>query len=145
MGCPPQITGRIEHFIQRKAMDMDSLGEQTIHQLLCTGSGKESCRFIRFKSEEFGLEGYKDKSVKNLLDGSSDPRTIPFESVFFAIGIRYVGKTVAEKLARYFKSIDKIARASVEELLAAPEIGEKIAESIYEFFRIRKTNRRSSA
>lgn len=135
-GCPPQIKGRIEHFIQRKAMDINSLGERTIHQLYELELVKSPADLYDLKREDIlRLEGYKDKSVKNLLDGIENSKTIPFESVLFAIGIRYVGKTVAEKLARYFKSIDKIAHASVEELLAAPEIGEKIAQSIYHFFR----------
>jgi DNA ligase (NAD+) len=135
-GCPPQIKGRIEHFIQRKAMDIDSLGERTIHQLYELGLVKSPADLYDLQREDIlRLEGYKDKSVKNLLDGIENSKTVPFESVLFAIGIRYVGKTVAEKLARYFKSIDKIAKASEEELLAAPEIGGKIAQSIYAFFR----------
>lgn len=134
-GCPPQIKGRIEHFIQRKAMDIDSLGERTIHQLYELGLVKSPADLYDLKREDIlRLEGYKDKSVTNLLGGIEKSKSVPFESVLFAIGIRYVGKTLAEKLARYFKSIDKIASASVEELLAAPEIGEKIAQSIYDFF-----------
>ena len=134
-GCPPQIKGRIEHFIQRKAMDIDSLGERTIHQLYELGLVKSPADLYDLKREDvLRLEGYKDKSVNNLLDGIDKSKSVPFESVMFAIGVRYVGKTVAEKLARYFKSIDKIASASVEDLLAAPEIGEKIAQSIFEFF-----------
>jgi DNA ligase (NAD+) len=134
-GCPPQIKGRIEHFIQRKAMDIDSLGERTIHQMYELGLVRSPADLYDLKREDvLRLEGYKDKSVKNLLDGIEKSKSVPFESVLFAIGIRYVGKTVAEKLARYFKSIEKIAAASVDELLAAPEIGEKIARSIYGFF-----------
>jgi DNA ligase (NAD+) len=134
-GCPPQIKGRIEHFIQRKAMDIDSLGERTIHQLYELKLVRSPADLYDLKRDDILLlEGYKDKSVKNLLDGIEKSKSIPFENVLFAIGIRYVGKTVAEKLARYFKSIEKIAAASVEELLAAPEIGEKIAHSIYDFF-----------
>ncbi len=134
-GCPPQIKGRIEHFIQRKAMDIDSLGERTIHQMYELGLVKSPADLYDLKREDvLRLEGYKDKSVKNLLDGIQKSKEVPFESVLFAIGIRYVGKTVAEKLARYFNSIDKIATATVEELLAAPEIGEKIARSVYDFF-----------
>lgn len=134
-GCPPQIKGRIEHFIQRKAMDIDSLGERTIHQMYELGIVKSPADLYDLKREDvLRLEGYKDKSVKNLLDGIEKSKDVPFESVLFAIGIRYVGKTVAEKLARYFKSIDKIATATVDDLLAAPEIGEKIARSIHDFF-----------
>jgi DNA ligase (NAD+) len=135
-GCPPQIKGRIEHFIQRKAMDIDSLGERTIHQLYELGLLKSPADLYDLKREDvLRLDGFKDKSAKNLLDGIDQSKQAPFESVLFAIGIRYVGKTVAEKLARYFKTVDHIANASQEELLAAPEIGGKIAQSIYTFFR----------
>jgi DNA ligase (NAD+) len=135
-GCPPQIKGRIEHFIQRKAMDIDSLGERTIDQMYALGLVKSPADLYDLKREDLlRLDGYKDKSVKNLLDGIEKSKSVPFESVLFAIGIRYVGKTVAEKLARYFKSIDVIAKATVEELLTAPEIGEKIAQSINDFFK----------
>lgn len=135
-GCAPQIRGRIEHFIQRKAMDIDSLGEQTIKQLYELGLVKSPADLYSLTREDvLRLEGFKDKSARNLLDGISKSKETPFESVLFAIGIRYVGKTVAEKLARYFKSIDKIAEASLEDLLKAPEVGEKIAQSVYQFFR----------
>lgn len=135
-GCPPQIKGRIEHFIQRKAMDIDSLGERTIDQLYKLGFVKTPADLYDLKREHIlQLDGFKDKSVTNLLDGIEKSKATPFESVLFAIGIRYVGRTVAEKLARYFKSIDKIKNASLEELLQAPEVGEKIAQSVYEFFR----------
>jgi DNA ligase (NAD+) len=117
-------------------MDIDSLGERTIHQLYALDLVKSPADLYDLTREDvLKLEGYKDKSVKNLLDGIENSKSVPFESVLFAIGIRYVGKTVAEKLARYFKSIDNIANASAEALSAAPEIGEKIAQSIYEFFR----------
>ncbi len=135
-GCPPQIRGRVEHFILRKAMDIDSLGEKTIEQLYELNLVKSPADLYDLKREDLlRLEGFKDKSVKNLLDGIEKSKSVPFESVLFAIGIRYVGKTVAEKLARHFKSIDKIKEASREELLAAPEVGEKIADSVYQFFR----------
>jgi len=134
-GCPPQIKGRIEHFIQRRAMDIDSLGEQTIRQLYDLGLVRSPADLYDLKREDvLRLEGFKDKSAQNLLAGIEQSKAVPFESVMFAIGIRYVGKTVAEKLARYFKSIDKIAKATVEELLAAPEVGEKIAQSVHQFF-----------
>lgn len=135
-GCPPQIKGRIEHFIQRKAMDIESLGERTIHQLYELGLVKSPADLYDLTREGvLKLDGFKDKSVSNLLDGIQKSKEVPFENVLFAIGIRYVGKTVAEKLARYFKSIDNVAKASLEELLAAPEIGSKIAQSIFNFFR----------
>jgi DNA ligase (NAD+) len=134
-GCPPQITGRIEHFIQRKAMDIDSLGERTIDQMYKLDLVKSPADLYDLKKDDvLRLDGFKDKSVKNLLDGIEKSKETPFESVLFAIGIRYVGKTVAEKLARYFKSIDAIAKATEEELLAAPEVGSKIAQSVHQFF-----------
>jgi DNA ligase (NAD+) len=141
-GCPPQITGRIEHFIQRKAMDIDSLGERTINALYHLGFVKTPADLYDLKREHIlQLEGFKDKSVTNLLDGIEKSKATPFESVLFAIGIRYVGRTVAEKLARYFKNIDNLKKASLEELLQAPEVGEKIAQSVFEFFRKPENNR----
>jgi DNA ligase (NAD+) len=136
-GCPPQITGRIEHFIQRKAMDLNSLGERTIHQLYLLGLVKTPADLYDLTREDvLRLDSFKEKSAKKLLEGIEKSKETPFESVLFAIGIRYVGKTVAEKLARYFKNIDAIANASFDELKAAPEVGEKIAESVYKFFRV---------
>jgi DNA ligase (NAD+) len=141
-GCPPQITGRIEHFIQRKAMDLNSLGERTIYQLYTLGLVKTPADLYDLTREDvLRLDGFKEKSAKNLLEGIERSKTTPFESVLFAIGIRYVGKTVAEKLARYFKNIDAIANASLDALLAAPEVGEKIAESVYKFFRVNENRR----
>lgn len=136
LGCPPQIRGRIEHFIARKAMNIDSLGEQTIKQLYDLGLVKTSADLYDLTKENLlKLDKVKEKSAQNMLDGIAASKQASFESVLFAIGIRHVGKTVAEKVARYFKNIDAIAKASVEELLAAPEVGEKIAQSIYTFFR----------
>lgn len=141
-GCPPQITGRIEHFIQRKAMDLNSLGERTINQMYSLGLVKSPADLYDLtKQDVLRLEGYKDKSVTNLLEGIERSKETAFESVLFAIGIRYVGKTVAEKLARYFKNIDNIAKASLDELRAAPEVGEKIAQSVYHFFRVPENQR----
>ncbi len=135
-GCPPQIKGRIEHFIQRKAMDIDSLGERTIHQLYELGFVRSPADLYDLTRDKIArLEGFKDKSIKNLLDGIEQSKARPFENVLFAIGIRYVGQTVAEKLARHFKNIDNLAEASLETLTAAPEVGDKIAQSIFEFFR----------
>lgn len=136
-GCPPQITGRIEHFIQRKAMDLNSLGERTIYQLFSLGLVKTPADLYDLQKDDvLRLEGFKEKSAKNLLEGIEKSKATPFESVLFAIGIRYVGKTVAEKLARYFKNIDALSSASLDDLRAAPEVGEKIAESVYKFFRV---------
>ena len=135
-GCPPQIKGRIEHFIQRKAMDIDSLGERTIDQLYQLRLVRSPADLYDLRRKDvMRLEGFKDKSIQNLLDGIQGSKDRPFENVLFAIGIRYVGKTVAEKLARYFKNIDKLGSASYEDLLGAPEVGEKIARSVFDFFR----------
>lgn len=135
-GCPPQIKGRIEHFIQRKAMNIDSMGEKTIEQLFNLGLVKSPADLYDLKKDDIlQLEGFKELSTNNLLTGIGNSKSTPFESVLFAIGIRYVGKTVAEKLAHYFKTMENLARASYEELLNAPEVGEKIAESVVAFFK----------
>ena len=144
-GCPPQIKGRIEHFIQRKAMDIDSLGERTIDQLYQLGLVKSPADLYDLTREDLmRLDGFKDKSITNVLGGISGSKQRPFENVLFAIGIRYVGKTVAEKLARYFRDIDKLAGASFEELMSAPEVGEKIARSVFDFFRKEENQREIS-
>ncbi len=134
-GCPPQIRGRIEHFIQRKAMDIDSLGEMTIKSLHELGLLNSPADLYDLKASDImKLEGFKELSTKNLLNGITQSKSAPFEAVLFAIGIRHVGKTVAEKLARYFKNMDNLMNASKEELLQAPEVGEIIADSVVSFF-----------
>lgn len=134
-GCPPQIKGRIEHFIQRKAMDIESLGERTIDQMFSLGMVKSPADLYDLQREDLlRLEGFRDKSVSNLLEGIERSKQVPFESVLFGIGIRYVGKTVAEKLARHFHNIENLSKASFETLLSTPEVGDKIARSVYEFF-----------
>lgn len=135
-GCPPQIKGKIEHFIQRKAMDIDSLGEQTIRQLFELGLVKSPADLYDLKKDDLlKLEKVKEKSAQNMLAGIEQSKTQPFENVLFGIGIRYVGKTVAEKLARHFKTMTALSQASYEQLLEAPEVGEKIAQSVVEFFK----------
>lgn len=134
-GCPPQIKGRIEHFIHRKAMDIDSLGEKTIDSLYELGLVKSPADLYDLTAKDvMKLEGFKETSTNNLLGGIAKSKETPFEAVLFAIGIRYVGKTVAEKLARHFKSMDTLQNATLEQLLEAPEVGERIAESVKEFF-----------
>jgi DNA ligase (NAD+) len=141
-GCPPQIKGRIEHFIQRKAMDIDSLGERTIAQLYDLGFVKTPADLYDLKKDDvMRLEGFKELSTKNLLQGVESSKSVPFESVLFAIGIRFVGKTVAEKLARHFKNMESLAQASYEQLLEAPEVGEKIAQSVFDFFKRKESQR----
>ena len=134
-GCPPQIKGKITHFISRKAMNIDGLGEETIDLLVDQNLIKNSADLYELTFEQlFALEGFKEKKVQNILSGLDKSKEVPFERVLFAIGIRYVGETVAKKLAKHFKNIENIAHATLEELIAADEIGDKIAESIIQFF-----------
>ena len=134
-GCPPQIKGRIEHYIQRKAMNIDSLGEKTIALLYDQGLVNSPADLYTLTYDNvISLEGFKDLSTTNLLKGIEQSKQTPFESVLFAIGVRFVGRTVAEKLASYFKSMDALSKATFEELIEVPEIGERIAGSIVSFF-----------
>lgn len=136
-GCPPQIKGKMQHFISRKAMNIDGLGEETIEQLFNAGLAKNSVDLYHLQKEQLlPLERMAEKSVNNLLKGLEESKKVPFERVLFAIGIRFVGETVAKKLARHFKNIDAIKKATFEELIATDEIGDKIAESIIHFFTI---------
>lgn len=134
-GCPPQIKGRIEHFIQRKALNVEGLGPETIEQLFDKGLVKDPADLYDLNLETLlTLERFGKKSAENLLKGLENTKSVPFRQVLFGLGIRFVGLTVAEKLAAYFSSIDAIRHATYEELLAVPEIGEKIAYSITEYF-----------
>ena len=134
-GCPPQIRGRLEHFIQRKAMDIDSMGKETVSLLYENRLVKTPADLYKLTYEDiFALEGFKDLSTKNVLQGIEASKKVPFENVLFAIGIRYVGKTVAKKLARHFKTLERLEAASFEELIEVPEIGERIAHSVINFF-----------
>ncbi|CAN5225220.1 NAD-dependent DNA ligase LigA [soil metagenome] len=140
-GCPPQIKGRIEHFIQRKAMDINNLGERTIDLLYQENKIKTPADLYKLTYENiYDLEGFKDLSTKNLLLGIEASKTAPFENVLFALGIRYVGKTVAEKLAAHFGNIDNLRKATYKELVNVPEIGERIAQSVQEFFQDENNN-----
>lgn len=135
--CPPQIKGKMRHFISRKAMDIDGLGEETIEQLFEAGLIKNIADIYQLTAAQLlPLERMAEKSVNNLLAGVIASKQIPFQRVLFAMGIRYVGETVAKKLVKHFKSIEAIMNASLEELIAADEIGDKIAESILSFFAI---------
>lgn len=136
LGCPPQITGRLEHFIHRKAMDIDSLGGRTIYQLFEKGLVKSPADLYTLTYDDIiSLEGFKDLSTKNILAGIEASKHAPFQNILFALGIRYVGKTVAEKLALHFKNIDNLAKTTYEELITVPEIGDRIAQSVVEYFR----------
>lgn len=140
-GCPPQIKGRIEHFIQRKAMDIDSLGEKTIDLLYNQGlvNSPADLYYLTFE-QVFELEGFKELSSQNLIDGIKKSTETPFESVLFALGIRHVGRTVAEILAKHFKTIDNLKNATYDQLIDVPEIGERIAQSVINYFSIDKNN-----
>ena len=134
-GCPPQIAGRIQHYISRKAMDIDGLGGETVHLLRKEGLIENYADLYDLKVEQvIPLERMAEKSAQNMIDGIQKSTAIPFEKVLYALGIRFVGETVAKKLARHFKSIDQLIRANFETLIAVDEIGDKIAESVLEFF-----------
>jgi DNA ligase (NAD+) len=136
-GCAPQITGKIEHFIQRKAMNIDGIGSETIELLYQKGLIKNIADLYSLTYDQLiTLDRFGDKSVTNALKGIDASKNTPFKSVLFAIGIRFVGVNGAEKLALHFKNIENIQNASKEALLEAPEIGDKIAESIIEWFSI---------
>ncbi|MGK0253591.1 MAG: DNA ligase (NAD+) [Mariniflexile sp.] len=134
-GCKPQIIGRIQHFISRKAMDIEGLGGETVALLVNEGLiSNYSDLYELTKEQVIPLERMAEKSADNLIQGIEQSKRIPFERVLFAIGIRYVGETVAKKLAKHYKTIDAIANASEEELVNVDEIGVKIAESVKAFF-----------
>lgn len=133
--CPPQIKGRIEHFVGRKAMNIDGLGTETIDQFYQAGLIHDIADLYTLRAQDIcSLEGLGEKSAVNIMQGIRESRNVPFERVLFAIGIRFVGETVAKILARAFKSMDALEKASMEELTAVNEIGDKIARSIVAFF-----------
>jgi DNA ligase (NAD+) len=134
-GCPPQIIGRIQHFITRKAMDIDGLGGETVALLFNAGLVANYADLYALQKEQLlPLERMAEKSAENLIQGIENSKTIPFERVLYALGIRYVGETVAKKLAKHYKSIDAIAQASIMDLILVDEIGDKIAQSVVQFF-----------
>lgn len=134
-GCPPQIIGRIQHYISRKAMDIEGLGGETVALLFNNGLVKDYSDLYELKVEDvIPLERMAQKSAKNLVNGIEKSKEIPFERVLFALGIRYVGETVAKKLAKHYKTIDALSQASVMDLILVDEIGERIAQSVIEFF-----------
>lgn len=134
-GCTPQITGRIQHFISRNAMDIEGLGAETVGLLVKEGLISNYADLYQLtKQQVLPLERMAEKSADNLIQGIEKSKEIPFERVLFALGIRFVGQTVAKKLAREFKSVDTLAKASIETLVGVDEIGVRIAESVVEFF-----------
>ena len=138
-GCPPQIIGRIQHFTSRKAMNIDGLGDETVDLLFRKNLLHNIADIYDLRKEQItNLDRMGEKSANNLMDGIEKSKTVPFEKVLFAIGIRYVGDTVAKKIATHFKTIDAIINATYEELIATPEVGEIIAKSVISFFSIEK-------
>lgn len=136
-GCPVQITGRIQHFISRKAMNIDGLGTETIQVLFEQDLIKNPADLYELTYDQLiPIDRMAEKSVNNMLEGVEASKQIPFEKVLFALGIRFVGNTVAKKLARHFGNIDNIIQASFETLIEVDEIGDRIAESLIEYFSI---------
>lgn len=134
-GCPPQIKGKIEHFVSRKAMNIDGLGEETIALLYDNGLLHNVADIYELKAPDLArLERLGTKSAHNIKDSIEKSKQVPFPRVLFALGIRYVGETVAKKLAAAFRSIDNLAAASPDELTAVPDIGESIAQSVLTYF-----------
>ena len=134
-GCPPQIIGRIQHYISRKAMDIDGLGGETVALLYQNGLVKNYADLYDLTIEQIlPLDRMAQKSAENLVKGVRESIKIPFESVMFALGIRFVGETVAKKIAKHFKNINLLAKATFEDLITVDEIGERIAKSIITFF-----------
>jgi DNA ligase (NAD+) len=148
-GCPPQLKGKIEHFIGRKSMNIESLGEGKVELLFDKGLVRNPADLYELTFDQlYGLEkviedpisgkvkkiSFREKTVENILKGIASSRQVPFERVLFALGIRYVGETVARKLALHFKNIDAIRNARYDELTQVPEIGEIIARSVIDWF-----------
>lgn len=137
-GCPPQIVGKIQHFISRKAMNIEGLGHETIETFYQKGFIEHiSDLYTLFEKEDQlkQLERFGEKSIRNMIEGIEKSKQMPFEKVLFGLGIRYVGETVAKKLASHFKDIDSLMNASFSELISVDEIGERIAESLIEYFK----------
>ena len=134
LGCPTQLRGRLLHFVSRKAMNV-LCGEATIEQLTQLGLVRTPADLYNLRQEDLlRLEGWKDRSAERFLDSLRASREVPFERVLFAVGIRYVGETTARDIARHFGSMDAVAAASEEELLAVPDVGDVIARSVHAFF-----------
>ncbi|HTG66929.1 MAG TPA: helix-hairpin-helix domain-containing protein, partial [Flavobacterium sp.] len=134
-GCPPQIIGRIQHFISRKAMDIEGLGGETVALLFNNHLVQNYADLYELTVEQIlPLERMAQKSAENLVNGVKKSTAIPFESVLYALGIRYVGETVAKKLAKHYKNIDALSKATLMDLILVDEIGERIAQSVVNFF-----------
>ena len=134
-GCHPQIIGRIQHFISRKALDIDGLGQETVALLVNSNLINNYADLYELKFDDVvGLERMAEKSANNLIIGIENSKDISFERVLYGLGIRYVGETVAKKLARHFENVDMLIKSNFDELISVDEIGDKIANSILDFF-----------
>lgn len=134
-GCPPQIIGRIAHFVSRKAMYIDSIGEQTIEQFFAQGLARNIADLYDLKAEQIEqLDRMGSLSAANIIAGITQSVNVPYHRVLFALGIRYVGQTTAKKLAAAIPTIGELASASFEQLISVEEVGDKIAQSIIEYF-----------
>jgi len=139
--CPPQIIGRIQHYISRKAMDIEGLGGETVALLFNSGLVHNYADLYELTVEQIlPLERMAQKSAENLVRGVENSKKVPFERVLYALGIRFVGETVAKKLAQHYKNIDALSQASLMDLVLVDEIGERIAQSVVDFFE-NKVNR----
>ena len=134
-GCPPQIIGRIQHFISRKALDIEGLGGETVALLVNEGLIRDYADLYELTTDQIiHLDRMAEKSADNLVNGVQASKDVPFERVLFGLGIRYVGETVAKKLAKHYKSIEALSKATLEDLETVDEIGIRIAESVVDFF-----------
>lgn len=134
-GCPPQIKAKLEHFIHRKAMNIEGLGAETVDALYEAGALTNLYSFYQLDAHTLvNMERLGEKSARNILQGIRASKSVPFERVLFALGIRFVGETVAKKLARHFRSMEALQAATVEELITIDEVGVKIAESVVAYF-----------
>ncbi len=141
-GCPPQIIGRIQHYISRKAMDIEGLGGETVALLFNNGLVHNYADLYELTvSQILPLERMAQKSAENLVKGVENSKKVPFERVLYAIGIRFVGETVAKKLAKHYKSIDALSQASIMDLVLVDEIGDRIAQSVIDFFENQENRR----
>lgn len=134
-GCPPQIKGRIEHFISRKAMNIDSIGPETVDDFYRHGLVRNVADLYDIEVQQINGDGSRQKSAEKIVNGIEASKQVPFERVAFALGIRFVGETTARLLARHFKTIDALAAASLQDLLEVEGVGEVIAKSVMTYFR----------
>lgn len=133
-GCPPQIKGRIEHFIARKAMNIDSIGPETVDEYYRRGLISNFADLYEIKIEDINGDGNRERSARKVLNGINASKTVPFERVVFALGIRFVGETSAKLIARHFKNMDALMEATEEELKDVDGIGDVIARSVVDYF-----------